>query len=460
MHRLVLERALLRLALAHVAQDRRIQAVLGRDLAERDLHRQLAPGRRAHRALEQRAGERRKTDVGVAEQAGNEIRERRVEECRDRAPEEPRGRGIRSADDAALVDAQDAVARRLDDAFQQRVAALDADRIRKRAPGLLVERADGRRGEGRAEYERERHDLEHDARRRIEIECPARERRKAHTDERKVDAPATRGEQDRAAQRPRREHSEHRPFVRRPQDPGAHGFRRERLHDDARKRAVDGHGPHVAELDGGRPHVHGLAAQRGGVHAGIQHVDERHVSERRIQDRIIDGDAQVRRQRRLVGEHGLEHVLADRPRAAHLANEPVRVGLEDHGGEPRVLREARQRLGDRELAIRAGQRLKVAREHRRRIAPGRERALEQSIVFFARVRAEVDVDEHAFRFGRAQHLQQPRVMTARPRPLAERAQALCVDADDHDVGRALVREQRCARLGHRVLDAREPAGPV
>src|SRR5262245_28582712 len=132
----MLESPLLSLPLADVADDRREQALLRRDAAQRDLDGQPATVRRLRDALERHARQRFEAHVDVAAEARDELRELGVEQRDLRAAQDSRRGGIRSSDLAARVDADDSIARRVDDTAQQRVAALDANRKTDGTPRL------------------------------------------------------------------------------------------------------------------------------------------------------------------------------------------------------------------------------------------------------------------------------------------------------------------------------------
>ena len=402
--RLMLQRALLRLSFADVAHDGREQAFFRRDTAQRDLDGQLVTVRRTRRTLERCARQRFEAHVDVALQARHELREVRVEERRLGAAEDAPRRGIGGANRALRIDAHDGVRRRVDDAAQQRVAALQTEGQLQRLPCLLVERAHGSRDERRHECQRKRRDVEHDAARSIEQQRRASECHATGRDEYGVQAPAAPAEQQREEQGPKRKRNGVGARRQPAQRALAHGFRRERLHDDAGQRSMDGNGHDVAKLDCRGPDVDGLAAQRIGIDAAADDVDERNVVEGAFVDREVDRHDRTCGQHRLVREDRLQRLAVDVPRAAHVAHEPVGARLEIHGSELGMRGEARQGPRDRQRAIGAAARLEVAREINRRVLPLGERTLEHRIVVVRGARAEVDVDEQRLRRRRAQHL--------------------------------------------------------
>ena len=143
--RLVLQAALLRAPFADVAHDRGVQPFgVEPDAAHGDLHREHFAVQRARVAFADHAVQRAEACArAVAGEQRDELGDRLVDQLVRGAIEQARRGGIRRLDDAALVDADDAVGRRLHHALEQRVAAAHAERIRQRAPGLRLERADG-----------------------------------------------------------------------------------------------------------------------------------------------------------------------------------------------------------------------------------------------------------------------------------------------------------------------------
>ena len=146
---LVLQAALLRAALADVAHDGGVQPLgVEPHAAHRNLDREHFAVERARVALADHAVQRAEPRArAVTREQRDELGDRLVDELVGGAAEQARRGGVRGLDDAGFVDADDAVGRGLHHALEQRIAAAHAERVRQRAPGLRLERAQRDRDE-------------------------------------------------------------------------------------------------------------------------------------------------------------------------------------------------------------------------------------------------------------------------------------------------------------------------